>query len=144
MDEPKPFGEIIDEAMADILGTAGNEFYAELVRQTQENRRQIEREVRAKFRGVFAEVFGELTGLHTEPQQLELAARLEAHRRIQVETTRRISEEEQAFRERLNRLYGWAQEKKHKGCDNCGGGTAAGRSRRMRIARQCPGIHHHC
>jgi hypothetical protein len=109
MDDPKPIGEAIDEAMAGILGTAGNEFYAELVRQTRDNRERIEREARARFHAVVAEVFAELTGLHADPRALDRAARSEAHRRIQAEIGRRISEEETAFRERLGRLYEWAR-----------------------------------
>jgi hypothetical protein len=119
MDDPKPIGDLIEEAMLEILGPAGNEFYAELVRQTQENRTRIEREVRSRFQAVFAEVFAELTGLQMSPRTLETAARIEAHRRIQAEIGRRISEEEQAFRERVNRLYGWTQEQKRTGCAGC-------------------------
>jgi hypothetical protein len=119
VDGPKRIDGIIDEAMEGILGPAGNEFYAELIRQTQENRERIERETRAKCQAVFAEVFSELTGLQMNPRTLETAARIETHRRIQVEVGRRISEEEQAFRERVNRLYGWAQEQKRKGCSGC-------------------------
>lgn len=109
MDEPKSIGEIVDEAMAAILGPAGGEFHAELVRQTAENRGRIERETRAGFQAVFAEVFAELTGLHADPRQLETAARLEAHRRVDAEVARRISEEELAFLGRLERLYRWTR-----------------------------------
>jgi hypothetical protein len=119
MDSPKWIDGIIDQAMAELLGPAGNEFYAELIRQTQENRERIEREVRSRFHDVFAEVFSELTGLQMNPRTLETAARIEAHRRIQRDISRQISEEEQAFRERVNRLYGWAQEQKRKGCTGC-------------------------
>jgi hypothetical protein len=105
--EPTPIGEIIDEAMAEILGPAGNRLYAELVRQTRENRRRIERETRSRFQHVFADVFKELTGLSTNPRTLETAARIETHRRIQAEVDRRMSEEERAFRERVNRLFDW-------------------------------------
>ena len=48
----------------------------------------------SRFQDVFADVFGELTGLRMPPEQLELAARMEANRRIQSEIGRRISEEE--------------------------------------------------
>lgn len=119
MDEPKRIGDIVDEAMAGILGPAGFEFYAELVRQTQENRRRIEREVRSRFQAVFAEVFAELTGLQMNPRTLETAARIESHRRIQAEIGRRISDEEQSFRDRLNRLYAWTQERRRPACDRC-------------------------
>jgi hypothetical protein len=109
LDEPKPIGEIIDEAIREILGTAGNEFYAELIRQTTETRDRIDREVRSRFREVFEEVFRELTGFEMKPRTLETAARIEIHRRLQAEIARRISEEEQAFRKRVNRLYSWSQ-----------------------------------
>jgi len=121
MDAPQRIDNIIDEAMAGILGPAGNEFYAELVRQTRENRERIEREVRSRFQEVFAEVFAEVTGLQMNPRTLETAARIETHRRIQVEIGRRIAEEEQAFRERVNRLYGWAQGRKKPECEGCDG-----------------------
>lgn len=119
MDDPKPMSDLIDEAMIEILGPAGNEFYAELCRHTAESRRRIEREVRARFQDVFAEVFAELTGFEMNPRTLETAARIEAHRRIQAEVSRRLSKEEQAFRERLNRLYAWTQEQKRTGCTGC-------------------------
>lgn len=109
MNEPKPIGEVVDEAMAAILGAAGNEFYAELVRQTRENRERIERDVRSKFQDVFAAVFGELTGLHADPRSLDLAARAEAHRRVRAEIGRRVSDEERTFRARVDRLYLWSQ-----------------------------------
>jgi hypothetical protein len=109
MDEPTPIGEIIDEAMQGILGPAGNEFYAELVRQTQATRTAIEREVRGKFREYEAQAFAEMTGLQTHPESLALAARMEANRRIQEELGRRISAEELAFRERVNALFGWVE-----------------------------------
>lgn len=115
MDDPKPIGEIIDDAMTEILGPAGNEFYAELCRQTQENRERIEREVRSRFKDVLQEVFTELTGLEMSPRTLETAARMETHRRIQSEVARRISDEEQLFRERVNRLYDWSQKNQQQG-----------------------------
>jgi hypothetical protein len=123
MDDPKPIGEIIDEAMIEILGPTGNSFYTELVRQTRENRERIEREVRSRFEDVLQGVFTELTGFEMAPRTLETAAGIEAHRRIQAEIARRISEEEQAFRARLNRLYSWSQDHKQtqQGCDGCGG-----------------------
>jgi hypothetical protein len=119
MDEPTPIGKVIDEAMAELLGAAGNEFYAKLIRQTQENRARIEHEVRSRFQAVFSKVFAELTGLQMSPRTLETAARLEAHRRLDAEVARRISEEDRAFRDRLSRLYAWTQERTRKGCDGC-------------------------
>jgi hypothetical protein len=121
MDEPTPVGEIIDEAMREILGPAGSEFYAELVRQTAENRERIERDVRAKFQAVFQDVFRELTGFEMNPRTLETAGRIETHRRIQAEIAQKVSEEERAFRERVNRLSGWSRGPKQGGCDGCGG-----------------------
>jgi hypothetical protein len=82
MDDPKPIGQCIDEAIAKLLGPSGDAYYSELVPQTQENRRRIEHEVRARFHEVFSEVFSELTGLHMDPWTLETAARTEANRRI--------------------------------------------------------------
>jgi hypothetical protein len=114
MDAPKPIGHIIDETIVELLGPAGNEFYAELIRQTQENRERIEREVRSRFQDVFAGVFSELTGLAMNPRTLETAARIETHRRIQAEIGRRIAEEERTFRERVNRLYAWTQQQKRR------------------------------
>jgi hypothetical protein len=119
MDDPKRIDGIVDDAMTEILGPAGNAFYAELVRQTQENRLRIEHEVRGRFQELFAETFGELTGLRMPPDEIELAARMEANRRIRAEIARRVSEEEQAFRQRVNNLCGWAQEQKRTACSGC-------------------------
>jgi hypothetical protein len=119
MDDPQPIGEILDEARAEILGATGNWNCAELVRQTTENRQRIEREVRLRFQAVFAEVYADLTGFQMDPRTLETAARIEAHRRIQAEVARRVSEEEQAFRDRITRLHAWPKERKHPRCDGC-------------------------
>jgi hypothetical protein len=115
MEDPKPIGEIIDEAMAEILGATGSWYYAELVRQTRENRERIEREVRSRFQAVFAEVYAELTGFQMDPQMLETSARTETDRRLQAEIVRRIGEEEQLFRGRLARLCARLREQKPPG-----------------------------